>query len=189
MLSFSYFANSLLLVSLQAALGRPLKTSFRRRQNAVMSTTSLDLGDPRNLPNVHVSTSSERLSVIISLPESNYVTSVHLMCRWRRVIRKNGMMKWLAKRRPKLTPGLAAKRLSWAKECENWTAEDFEGVIWSDECFVEKLDDAHQVWVFKTPLGKWRAECTAPKKGGKEVSVVLWSRFGGEIVGLSDPLL
>ena len=46
-----------------------------------------------------------------------------------RYLRKNGMMKWLAKRRPKLTPERAAKRLKWAKERENWTAEDFEGVI------------------------------------------------------------
>ena len=39
------------------------------------------------------------------------------------------MMKWLAKRRPKLTPERAAKRLTWAKERENWTAEDFEGLF------------------------------------------------------------
>ena len=54
-------------------------------------------------------------------------------------------MKWLAKRRPNLTPERAAKRLKWAKEHESWTAEEFEGVIWSDECSLEKSDDAHQV--------------------------------------------
>ena len=43
-------------------------------------------------------------------------------------------MKWLAKRRPKLTPERAAKRPKWAKGHENWIAEEFEGVIWSDEC-------------------------------------------------------
>ena len=50
-------------------------------------------------------------------------------------------MKWLAKRRPKLTPELAAKRPKWAKERENWTAEEFEGVIWRNECSVETSDD------------------------------------------------
>ena len=74
------------------------------------------------------------------------------------------MMKWLVKRRPKLTPERAAKHLKWAKKCENWTVEDFEGVIWSDECSVEKSDDAHQVWVFRTPPEKWKTECIAPKK-------------------------
>ena len=67
-------------------------------------------------------------------------------------LRKNGM-KWLVRRRPKLTPERAAKCLKWAKECENWMAEDFEGVIWSDKC-SEKSDDAHQVWVFRTPSEK-----------------------------------
>ena len=43
---FWFFAKSLLLVSLQAALGQPLKTSFSRLQNAVISRTSLNLGDP-----------------------------------------------------------------------------------------------------------------------------------------------
>ena len=54
-------------------------------------------------------------------------------------------MKWLAKRRRKSTRERAAKRLKWAKERENWTAEVFGGVIWSGECSVEKLDDAHHV--------------------------------------------
>ena len=54
-----------------------------------------------------------------------------------RYLRKNGMM-WLAKRRPKLTPEWAAKYLKWAKERENWMAENFEGIIGSDECSVEK---------------------------------------------------
>ena len=30
-------------------------------------------------------------------------------------LRKNGVMKWLAKRQPKLTPERVAKRLKWAK--------------------------------------------------------------------------
>ena len=75
-----FFAKSLLLVSLQATLGQPLKASFSGLQNVVISRTSLDLGDPKNLPNANGGTSGERLSAIESLPESNYVMSVHLMC-------------------------------------------------------------------------------------------------------------
>ena len=56
---FVLFAKSLLLVSSQAALGRPLKTSFSGLQNAVTSTTSLDLGDPNNLPDASGGTSGE----------------------------------------------------------------------------------------------------------------------------------
>ena len=59
------------------------------------------------------------------------MTSVHLMCLVMidRYLQKNGMMKWLVKRRPKLTPERAAKCLKWAKEHESWMAEDFEGAI------------------------------------------------------------
>ena len=59
-------------------------------------------------------------------------------------------------------------------------AEDFEGVIWSDECLVEKSDDAHQVWVFRTPSEKWKTECIAPKKKDKGVSVMVWGCFLGK---------
>ena len=56
---FGFFAKSLLFVSLQAALGQPLKASFSGLQNVVISRTSLDLGDPKNLPNVNSGTSGE----------------------------------------------------------------------------------------------------------------------------------
>ena len=98
-------------------------------------------------------------------------------------------MKGLAKRRPKLTPEQAAKRLKWAKECENWTAEDFERVIWSDECSVEESDDAHQVWVFRTPFEKWKTECIAPGKKGKGVSVMVWGCFWGKNRGAFCPFV
>ena len=80
MLSVGFFATSLWLVSLQAALVQPLKASFTGLQNVVISKTSLDLGDPKNEPNANGGTSGERLSAIKNLPEGSYVASVHLMC-------------------------------------------------------------------------------------------------------------
>jgi len=35
----------------------------------------------------------------------------------------------------------AVKRLAWAMEYKDWTKEDFEGVIFSDKCIVEKSKD------------------------------------------------
>ena len=32
---------------------------------------------------------------------------------------------------------------------------------------IEKSDDAHQVWVFRTPSEKWKTEYMAPKKRAK----------------------
>ena len=55
-----------------------------------------------------------------------------------RALRENGIKKWLAKKRAKLTPEHAQKRLACAKAHQDWTTKDFEGVIWSDECSVER---------------------------------------------------
>ena len=77
---FGFFCKISMLVSLQAALGQPLKASFNGLQNVVISRTSQDLGDPKNLPNANGGTLGERLSTTKSLPESNYMMSVRLMC-------------------------------------------------------------------------------------------------------------
>jgi len=34
-------------------------------------------------------------------------------------------------------------------EYKNWTKEDFEGVIFGDECMVEKCKDPKGIWVFR----------------------------------------
>ena len=75
-----YIFRKISIISL--ITGRPwstAKTSSSGLQNAVTSTTPLDVGDPKNILNVNGGISGERLSAIESLPESNYVTSVHLI--------------------------------------------------------------------------------------------------------------
>jgi len=61
-----------------------------------------------------------------------------------RVLREANIKQWLAKSRPRLKAEHIAKRLKWATIYKNWTAEDFQGVIWSDECNVEKSKDPTQ---------------------------------------------
>ena len=39
-----------------------------------------------------------------------------------RYLRENGLRKWLAKKRPKLTEARAKERLAWALERKDWTA-------------------------------------------------------------------
>ena len=79
-----------------------------------------------------------------------------------------------------VNPRAGSQRLKWAKGRENWMAEDFEGVIWSDECSVQKSDDARQVWVFRTPSEKGKPECIAPKKGQRGVGDGMELIFGGK---------
>ena len=61
------------------------------------------------------------------------------------ILHKANLKKWLAKDRPKLKNEHMAKRLQWVLACQDWTAEDFEGVIWSDECSVEQGSDPRQI--------------------------------------------
>ena len=55
-----------------------------------------------------------------------------------RALKVYGLTNWLAKKRPLLTPEVAAIRLAWCKEREAWTKEQWLKVIWSDECSVER---------------------------------------------------
>jgi hypothetical protein len=36
--------------------------------------------------------------------------------------------------------------LQWALEHKNLTQTEWEGVNWSDECWVEKSDSERQIW-------------------------------------------
>ena len=72
-----------------------------------------------------------------------------------------------------------AKRFEWAKAHQDWTAEDFEKVIWSDECIVEKSKDSRQQWVFREPGEKSLADCIHPKENDKSISLMVWGCFWG----------
>lgn len=55
-----------------------------------------------------------------------------------RVLKEYGLINWLAKKRPLLSPEVATKRLAWCLERRHWRYEDWLKIIWSDECSVER---------------------------------------------------
>jgi len=79
-------------------------------------------------------------------------------------LRGKGVRKWRARKRPPLDPEIAAKRLACAIARKDWTEEDFEGVIWSDECSVERGKTATTVWVFCSAGGGYQPECVVLKR-------------------------
>jgi len=105
-----------------------------------------------------------------------------------RVLREANVKKWLAKSRPRLKPKYIAKRLKWAIAHKNWTARDFEKVIWSDECSVEKSNDSRQHWVFRELVEKWLADCIQPKEKDKRISLMVWGCFWGKRKGPLVPI-
>ena len=55
-----------------------------------------------------------------------------------RILEKCGIKHWRAARRSFLTSEVASLRLAWAKEHLEWTQEQWDKVIFSDECSVER---------------------------------------------------
>jgi len=90
-----------------------------------------------------------------------------------RVLREANMKKWIAKSRPQLKSQHVTKRLNWALAHRDWTCEDFEGVIWSDEYSVEKSKDPRQQWVFREPGEKCLNDCVHPKEKNKGISLMV----------------
>ena len=103
----------------------------------------------------------------------------------RRRLRDSGIRKWKAVNRPFLTKIHAAKRLQWAKKHQDWIREQWECVIWSDECAVKKNSDTKQVWVFRrqTKSEKYNPKNVQPKARDGDVSQMVWGCFIGKMLG------
>ena len=84
-----------------------------------------------------------------------------------RIVRKQGIKKWLAKKRTILTEEHAKQHYKWCKERANWGVQEWEKYIWSDECSVELGAGQRREWVFRTPSQKWDKDFIQPYKKGK----------------------
>lgn len=94
-----------------------------------------------------------------------------------RVLKKNGITKWKAKKRPLLTEAAAAARLAWCQARRDWGLREWSKVIWSDECSVELGSGSKREWVFRTPSQKWDKEMIQPYNKGKAPSIMVWGAF------------
>ena len=55
-----------------------------------------------------------------------------------RILKKEGIVNWLAKKRPLITPEVAAKHFQFAKDHEHWGSDEWKIFLWSDEYSVER---------------------------------------------------
>ena len=65
-----------------------------------------------------------------------------------RILKDYGLTNWLAKKRPRLTPEVAAKQLQWAIEHKDWSYEEWSKIIWLDECSVKQGTGKRRRWVW-----------------------------------------
>jgi len=93
-----------------------------------------------------------------------------------------------ARKRAFLKDEHAIKRLAWAKEYKNWIKKDFEEVICSDECMVEKSKDPKGIWVFRTPEEKWHKDCIQGVTKGPVIKLMVWACIWGKNKGPLIPI-
>lgn len=94
-----------------------------------------------------------------------------------------GLRGCVSVKKPRLTKAHKQKRLTWAKEHKNWTPEDWNKVLWSDESKFESFGNKRRSFVRRRPWEMMLEECTVQtiKHGGGNIMV--WGCFGGGQVG------
>lgn len=101
----------------------------------------------------------------------------------KRRLRHAGLFGRVAVRKPLLRPQNKQKRLEWAKKHKDWTEEDFNRVLWSDESKFEVFGTKRRVFVRRSAEQKMLPDCMVPtvKHGGG--SVMVWGCFSSSGVG------
>jgi len=99
----------------------------------------------------------------------------------KRALPSVNLKKWIVRKRVFLKDEHAVKRLAWAKKYKDWTQEDFEGVIFSDECMVEKSKDPKGIWVFRPPEERWHKDWIDGVTKGHGIKLRVWACIWGNV--------
>jgi hypothetical protein len=95
----------------------------------------------------------------------------------KKILKAHGIVNRRAKRRPFLSPKVAAKRLAWCLRHQGYTAEEWGLFMWSDECSVERGRGKVQEWVFRNAAQKWNRKMIMTYKASKDICVMVWGCF------------
>lgn len=100
-----------------------------------------------------------------------------------RRLRAAGLKGCVATKKPLLRPQNKKKRLAWAKKHQDWTIEQWNKVLWTDESKFEIFGSKRKVFVRRLPTEKMIPACVVPtvKHGGG--SIMVWGSFSGQGVG------
>lgn len=83
----------------------------------------------------------------------------------------------VAARKPLLRRGNRLKRLQWAREHKDWTVEQWQKVLWTDESIFRLFGSSRRVFVRRSTNERMLPQCIVPtiKHGGGSITV--WGCF------------
>ena len=90
-----------------------------------------------------------------------------------RMLKSRNLVKYRCKKRPKLTPILARKRLRFAYLHRHYPWRH-RVVKFSDECSIEKASRSEQEWCFRYPVEKWKARMITEVSTGQVRCQMVW---------------
>jgi len=101
----------------------------------------------------------------------------------KRRLQKAGLHGRISMKKPLLSAQNRKKRLTWAREHQNWTLEDWKTVLWTDESKFIIFGSRRRAFVRRFSGERAKDYCISPtvKHGGG--SVMIWGCFGGTNVG------
>ncbi len=83
-------------------------------------------------------------------------------------LKEQGLRKWQKARVPALRPADARARLRWCNAHKNWIVEQWNKVVWSDECSVARGKTGRQEWVFRPAKDKWKPYAVQTDWAGRD---------------------
>ena len=90
----------------------------------------------------------------------------------RRVLRKYNLRKWKSKKRIPLNKVDTKKRYEFTKLWRHFT--DWNSVIFSDECSVQRKSNSHNEYVFRFDFEAFREDLVNLTCHGKDISQMVW---------------
>ena len=98
-------------------------------------------------------------------------------------LKKFRLLARVAARKPLLRPVNKAEQLNWAKLHQNWTTEEWNQVLWTDELKFETFGSKPRVYVRRFPRERYEKYLVPTVKHGGD-SVTILGCFRGENVGI-----
>ncbi|KAE8548074.1 hypothetical protein EYB25_009867 [Talaromyces marneffei] len=85
--------------------------------------------------------------------------------------------KWKQRKRPEILPLNAQKRLAWALRYEAYTPREWQRILWTDECTVERGKGGQLIWTWHSLTERLREHDIREIRTGKSIKKMFWGGF------------